>query len=159
MAGAGLSRRTVAVAGLGLPALAACSGDPDPAGRPPAGEAPTTPSPSPEAPSPEAPTSASPTKAPAPGLVDLADVPVGGGRVVAAEEVVVTQPERGRIMCFSAVCTHRGCVVSDVRGGTINCGCHGSRFSVADGTVVNGPASTALPTVPITVQDGVVRLA
>lgn len=158
----GLRRRTLAgaaVAGVGGTALAACSGDGDPAADPsspptstptstPAGEA--TPEPTPTE------TSAAPAE---PGLVDLSDVPVGGGRILAAEEVVVTQPERGRVMCFSAVCTHRGCVVSDVENGTITCGCHGSRFSVADGTVVSGPASTALPTVRITVEDGVVRRA
>nr|WP_198346551.1 Rieske (2Fe-2S) protein [Nocardioides sp. MAH-18] len=156
-----MSRRTLAgaaVAGVGASGLAACSGDSDPGAEPsrtPSVEPPSTPEPTAEPSATAAPSEPSEP----PGLVDLADLPVGGGRVVAAEEVVVTQPERGRIMCFSAVCTHRGCVVSDVEDGTINCGCHGSRFSVADGTVVSGPASTALPTVEITVRDGVVRLA
>lgn len=160
MPGSGLRRRTLAgaaVAGVGAPALMACSGDGDPGAAP--SSTPTTEPPASAEPTAE-PSASEPTSAPAaPGLVDLADVPVGGGRVVPAEEVVVTQPERGRIMCFSAVCTHRGCLVSSVQDGTINCRCHGSRFSVADGTVVSGPAGTALPTVEIAVQDGVVRLA
>lgn len=164
MAGPDLRRRTLAgaaVLGVGAPALAACSGESDPAAEPSRTPTPGS-SPTSDGPATPEPTPSESSSAPAPaepGLVDLADVPVGGGRVVAAEQVVVTQPERGRVMCFSAVCTHQGCVVSDVKDGTINCGCHGSRFSVADGTVVDGPASTALPTVRITVQDGVVRRA
>ena len=161
MTAPGINRRTLAgaaVAGLGLPALAACSGggssSPGTGGSSstPTRGAPATPSGS---------ASGSGTSSPSarPALVDIADLPVGGGTVVAAQEVVVTQPESGRIMCFSAVCTHMGCIVSDVADGTINCGCHGSEFSIADGTVVRGPATTALPTVAITVRAGVVSLA
>lgn len=159
-----LRRRTLAgaaVVGVGGAVLAACSGDGEPAAEPsstpsgaPTSEAPASPEPTAE----PTPTESSPAPA-EPGLVDVADVPVGGGRILVAEEVVITQPERGRVRCFSAVCTHQGCVVTGVEDGTINCGCHGSRFSVADGTVVSGPASTALPAVRITVEDGVVRLA
>ena len=75
------------------------------------------------------------------------------------EKVVVTQPSRGRFRCFTAVCTHQGCLVSDVEGGTINCPCHGSRFSIADGSVANGPAGSGLDEVPITVQYGSISLA
>ncbi|HET9650334.1 MAG TPA: Rieske (2Fe-2S) protein, partial [Microlunatus sp.] len=54
---------------------------------------------------------------------------------------------------FSKICTHAGCPVSDVTD-TIDCLCHGSRFSITDGSVVNGPASQPLPESPTTVRDG-----
>lgn len=47
---------------------------------------------------------------------------------------------------------HQGCRVSSVIGGTIDCACHGSRFNAQTGAVVQGPATRALPVVPVTVQ-------
>ncbi|HEX2130927.1 MAG TPA: Rieske (2Fe-2S) protein [Actinophytocola sp.] len=79
-----------------------------------------------------------------PGLASTADIPVGGGTVFGEQEVVITQPTPGEFRCFSAVCTHQGCLVSTVAGGTINCDCHGSKFAVADGSVTAGPASEPL---------------
>jgi Rieske Fe-S protein len=85
-------------------------------------------------------------------LPKTTDVPVGGGVVVAAADVVITQPSAGQFKAFSATCTHQGCTVADVSGGTINCGCHFSKFSAADGSVKNGPASSPLPEKKITVS-------
>ena len=45
---------------------------------------------------------------------------------------------------MSAACTHLGCAVSwNPAEGSWDCPCHGSRFA-ADGTVLHGPANTAL---------------
>ena len=85
-------------------------------------------------------------------------VPVGGGRVYAARKVVVTQPTAGTFRGFSAICTHRGCTVNSVSGGTINCPCHGSKFHIADGTVAHGPARRPLPSRPVSAEGGQVRL-
>ncbi|WP_034269164.1 Rieske (2Fe-2S) protein [Haloechinothrix halophila] len=84
---------------------------------------------------------------PDPGTVvgKASDVQVGGGAVFEDAEVVVTQPSEGEYQGFSAVCTHQGCIVDKVEGGTINCACHGSKFNVADGSVAQGPASDPLP--------------
>ncbi|MPY99081.1 MAG: Rieske 2Fe-2S domain-containing protein [Actinophytocola sp.] len=78
-------------------------------------------------------------------LGKASDVQVGAGAVFADAEVVVTQPSEGEFQGFSAVCTHQGCIVEKVAGGTINCGCHGSKFDAADGSVAQGPASKPLP--------------
>jgi Rieske Fe-S protein len=61
------------------------------------------------------------------------------------QKVVVTQPSAGTFKAFSAVCTHQGCTVNEVADGTIDCPCHGSKYAVADGSVVHGPAPRPLP--------------
>jgi len=85
-------------------------------------------------------------------LASTSDVPVGGGKILADKKIVLTQPKSGEFHGFSAVCTHAGCIVGTVSGGTINCPCHGSRFSITNGSVVNGPAASPLPPVGIKVQ-------
>ena len=65
---------------------------------------------------------------------------------------MITQPRAGSFKAFTAVCTHQGCTVSSVSGGTINCPCHGSRFSVSNGSVVQGPAPSPLAPVSIKVH-------
>ncbi|RAG86400.1 Rieske (2Fe-2S) protein [Streptacidiphilus pinicola] len=87
-------------------------------------------------------------------LGPTSDVPVGGGKVYRAQQVVVTQPSAGSFKAFSAVCTHAGCVVDGVTNGVITCPCHGSQFKSTDGSVAQGPAQTALPSIPVAVQNG-----
>jgi Rieske Fe-S protein len=92
-------------------------------------------------------------------LGDVSQVPVGGGMVFTDEKVVVTQPVKGQFKAFSAVCTHVGCLCNAVARGTINCPCHGAKFSVSTGAVVAGPATSSLParTVAVT-ADGKILL-
>lgn len=92
------------------------------------------------------------------GFASTADIPIGGGKVYQTEQVVVTQATPGQIRAYSAVCTHQGCVVNDVLGGTINCNCHGSKFKL-DGSVSQGPASAPLPAVAVKVTGDQISLA
>jgi Rieske Fe-S protein len=92
------------------------------------------------------------------GIGNAADVPVGGGVVVEAQKVVVTQPTAGQFKAFSAVCTHQGCLVSKVTVEGISCACHGSVFSATDGSVVQGPAKDPLAEQKITVDNGAIKL-
>ena len=92
-------------------------------------------------------------------LTTTADIEVGGGAIFADEEVVVTQPSAGEFKCFTAICTHQGCVVSSVSDGTINCECHGSRFSIENGDVEAGPATFALEEIQINVAGDEISLA
>ncbi|MET9928044.1 MULTISPECIES: Rieske (2Fe-2S) protein [unclassified Streptomyces] len=103
---------------------------------------------------------ASPGASPGGGqqLAATSDIPVGGGTVFKERKVVVTQPEEGEFKAFSAVCTHAQCLVSTVSDGTINCPCHGSKFSITDAAVEAGPATRPLPAEQITVSGGEIRL-
>jgi Rieske Fe-S protein len=91
-------------------------------------------------------------------LAKTSDIEVGGGEIFQDQEVVVTQPKAGEFKCFTAVCSHQGCIVSDVSGGTINCACHGSQYSIEDGSVVTGPATFPLAAEPITVSGDEITL-
>ena len=157
-----LHRRTIAgiaTIGVGLPVLAACSGsdgselatDPDtpsPSSTPTAsGSAEARPS-----------ESADKSTGGADALAQTSDIEVGGGTIFPEDQVVITQPSDGEFKCFSAVCTHQGCIVSSVSDGTINCECHGSAFSIVDGSVVTGPATAPLGAQPITVDGAAITL-
>ncbi|WP_217222413.1 Rieske (2Fe-2S) protein [Streptomyces anulatus] len=92
-------------------------------------------------------------------IAATADIPEGGGVVFAAQKVVVTQPQPGEFKAFSSTCTHQGCAVKDVSGGTITCPCHNSTFDAATGSPTGGPATRPLPAREITVEGDSIRLA
>ncbi|MGH3499797.1 MAG: Rieske (2Fe-2S) protein [Nocardioidaceae bacterium] len=98
-------------------------------------------------------------------IASVAEVPKGGGFVDATAQVVVTQPTPGTFKGFSAICTHQHCLLAGVRDGTINCGCHGSKFSITTGAPVVGPSGSpantisALPKVPVKVVGKEIELA
>jgi Rieske Fe-S protein len=136
---AGASRRAVVGGvvglGIGVPLLAACgsddSGDDSASGSNGSGGTSTTSS----------------------GAIGTtSEVPVGSGKIFAADKVVVTQPTQGDFKAFSAICTHQGCVVADIKGEDIDCTCHGSKFSIADGSVITGPATKPLEALKVTVK-------
>jgi Rieske Fe-S protein len=79
------------------------------------------------------------------------EIPVGSGKIFPDAQTVITQPQKGEFKAFSAVCTHQGCVVDTVTN-TINCPCHGSKYSITDGSVVNPPAPQPLPAKTIKVE-------
>jgi Rieske Fe-S protein len=91
-------------------------------------------------------------------LAAASEIPVGGGKIFTAAKVVVTQPVSGQYLGFSAVCTHVGCILSEVANGTIDCPCHGSEFKITTGAVVTGPAPSPLPKKEIKVVNGQVVL-
>jgi Rieske Fe-S protein len=152
-----IERRTVLQAGgiLAVGGLvAACSsgsgdaaatseaaGGSTPAGSAPAGSAPASPS------------------SGGAGVAQVADIPVGGGVIIDEPAVVITQPAEGEVKAFTAICTHQGCLVSEVVDNEIFCPCHGSKFSAVDGSVIVGPATTGLTAAGVVVDGGSVILS
>lgn len=92
-------------------------------------------------------------------VATTADVPEGGGLILDDPKVVITQPVAGEFKGFSSICTHQGCPLDNVTDGTINCTCHGSQFSIEDGSVVGGPAPSPLPEQKLTVKGKDILLA
>jgi Rieske Fe-S protein len=137
LAGAGAAGAAVTLAGCGEPARPAgapASAVPPASAAPPASTVPPG-------------STVPPASAASPPMIRVADIPVHGGKIfpdLGADGVVVTQPSAGRFMAFSATCTHRGCTLASVSDGTINCPCHGGRFSIVDGSVVQ--AGDGVPT-------------
>jgi Rieske Fe-S protein len=154
------SRRTVVAAagavGLGA-ALAACGGSNNSASSAPSQDSSTPASGSSSA----AGSSAAPAGGSGGGtvLAKTSEIPPGGGKVFKDKQVVVTQPTAGTFKAFTAVCTHQGCTVNQVKNGTIDCPCHGSQFHIADGSVASGPATQPLAPAKISVEGGSVKLA
>ncbi|RKE02657.1 Rieske (2Fe-2S) protein [Catellatospora citrea] len=102
-----------------------------------------------------------PPAAPPTGPVVLgpsSDVALHSGKVYTTEQVVVTQPVEGSFKAFTSICTHKQCQVGSVENDQIICPCHGSRYSAADGSVLQGPATLPLAPKTITVADGKITL-
>jgi Rieske Fe-S protein len=89
-------------------------------------------------------------------LTELAKVPVGGAvsaQTPDGKPVIVAQPTKGRVVAFSAICTHLGCTVAPA-GRILQCPCHGSQYNATTGDVIRGPAPRALSQLPVKVDNG-----
>lgn len=65
----------------------------------------------------------------------------------------------GDLFAFDDLCTHEHCPLSAglMEGTTISCQCHGSKFDVTTGKVLQGPAISALRTYPVRETDGTIE--
>ncbi|NHN47759.1 Rieske (2Fe-2S) protein [Halostella sp. JP-L12] len=55
---------------------------------------------------------------------------------------------------YSKVCTHAGCMVSDIDDATLVCPCHAGKFDpLAGASVVGGPPPRALPQLPMRLSE------
>ncbi len=157
-------RRTVlrgaVLAGVAVPFLVACSDD-----EPSSDGTTTTSSGSDDPTSPD--DSSSPPESTDDGggggggeaIASVSDVPEGGGLILDDPKIVITQPTAGEFLAFTSICTHMGCPVDNVTDGTINCTCHGSMYSIEDGSVVGGPAPEPLAEEAISVDGDDITLA
>ncbi|MCA0297123.1 MAG: Rieske (2Fe-2S) protein [Actinobacteria bacterium] len=89
--------------------------------------------------------------------VKTSDIPVGGGKIVG--QYVVTQPKEGTFEAFGYLCTHQSLPVQQVTDAAIVCGRHGSTYSLADGSVLTGPATKALTKATATVSGDTITIS
>ena len=61
----------------------------------------------------------------------------------------------GQPLATSDICTHEECPLSEegeVVGGDVHCLCHGSKFNIRTGEVIDPPATEPLPTYAVEVR-------
>ncbi|WP_155056677.1 Rieske (2Fe-2S) protein [Streptomyces blattellae] len=92
-------------------------------------------------------------------LAKTSDIPDGGGKIFSDEKIVVARSAAGDYKAYSTICTHQGCPMTDLKEDIISCACHGSSFSIADGSVQKGPATKPLEAKEITVSGESITLA
>jgi nitrite reductase/ring-hydroxylating ferredoxin subunit/uncharacterized membrane protein len=66
---------------------------------------------------------------------------------LAGDTPVLLLRRTGRMYAIHDRCSHRGCSLSGgkVEGESVTCPCHGSRFSLSDGSIERGPATAPQP--------------
>jgi thiosulfate dehydrogenase [quinone] large subunit len=90
-------------------------------------------------------------------------VPVGqAGRFIDPKtggQAWLVRPASNQFVAFSATCTHAGCTVG-FDAGTMEfvCPCHGGSFSARTGQVLGGPPPSPLPSIPVHIVNGTIRV-
>ncbi len=80
------------------------------------------------------------------------------GNAVVINNIIIANIGNDQFVALSAVCTHNGCQITyNHSNGNFPCPCHGSIFA-ADGSVVEGPASTAVKRYTIAREDNVLTV-
>jgi len=88
------------------------------------------------------------------------EVPAGGAKFFSfrGEAGVVIRNKSGKLVAFSAVCTHLGCIVQwEKEKQDFLCPCHAGRYSM-DGVVIAGPPPRPLPKLAVNVANGIITI-
>jgi nitrite reductase/ring-hydroxylating ferredoxin subunit len=75
---------------------------------------------------------------------------------MAGDTPVLLLRHDGHLHALHDRCSHRGCELSvgQVEGESVTCPCHGSRFSLRDGSIERGPATARQPVFETRESDG-----
>ena len=90
---------------------------------------------------------------------------VGEGEVRAyqiGDQLVAVSRVNGELLAFGDICTHRQCNLSsggEIEGTVIECECHGSRFDMKTGEVVDGPATDPILMFQVRDEGGELRVS
>jgi len=82
-------------------------------------------------------------------------------RATVADTPVMILKRGDRLLAIHDRCSHRGCSLADrgsVEGNEVVCNCHGSRFSLEDGSLLDGPATRPQPAFEARERDGRIEL-
>lgn len=90
-------------------------------------------------------------------VAKLTDIPVGGSisATLDGKPIILAQPSTGKVVAFTAICTHQGCTVNP-DGAVLRCPCHASTYDAFTGKNTGGPAQSPLAAIPVTVSGGAV---
>jgi len=94
-------------------------------------------------------------------ILAAAELPENQLRRVDAKGMPVLLVRRGeRIYAIAETCAHLGGPLSEgkLEDGTVRCPWHGSRFSLEDGRVLEGPSVYAQPVLEVRVRDGQIEV-
>ena len=92
-------------------------------------------------------------------IASVSDIPVGGALTFRYPEqhdtCILLRPDESTFIAFSQKCTHLSCAVYyEKEQNRLECPCHQGFFSIADGSVIQGPPQRALPRVTLENKDG-----
>jgi nitrite reductase/ring-hydroxylating ferredoxin subunit len=90
------------------------------------------------------------------------DVPVGGVKLFAfptsEDPCILIRTGDASFVAYSQKCTHLSCAVYYAKDqNRLECPCHQGFFSVADGSVIQGPPQRPLPRVTLSIHDGRIK--
>jgi nitrite reductase/ring-hydroxylating ferredoxin subunit len=90
------------------------------------------------------------------------DLTAGELRKVMLNETPVVLIRRGRsVTAMSDTCAHEGCSLAEtgkLEDDSIRCRCHGSRYRLADGRVVEGPSAYPQPVYDVRIRGGQIEV-
>jgi nitrite reductase/ring-hydroxylating ferredoxin subunit/uncharacterized membrane protein len=94
--------------------------------------------------------------------IESGELPEGSPKgVTVGDTPVLLVRHRKHVHAMHDRCSHRGCSLAEtgeLDGETIQCGCHGSRFSLRDGSVERGPATAGQPSYEVREHEGKVEI-
>lgn len=82
-------------------------------------------------------------------------------RVMLDETPVALFRHSRTVIAMSDSCAHMGCPLSEygvIEGDSIRCACHGSRYRIMDGTVIEGPSAHPQPVYDVRVRAGQIEV-
>jgi len=98
--------------------------------------------------------------------VKLTDIAVGqslSATYVDAEtkiskNILLHRSSATSVVAFSAICTHRGCIVEAIQSSSFDCPCHGSSYDSQTGAVLAGPAPRPLTPLTVEIKNGALEI-
>lgn len=95
-------------------------------------------------------------------IMPEADLPAGELRKAMLSETPVVLIRHGRtVTAMSDICAHEGCSLTEkgeLEDSSIRCRCHGSRYRLEDGVVLEGPSAHPQPVYDVRIRGGQIEV-